>query len=139
MAVFLLRALEGSDFVPPDCVVPPFTDVPCTNPFARFIQELAVRGITSGCGAGNYCPGSPVTRQEMAVLILGTLGVTPPPCTTSPFADVPCSSPFAPFIVELRNRGVTAGCTPTLYCPTDTVTRAQMAIFLVRAFNLPFP
>ena len=49
--------------------------------------------------------------------------------TTPPFADVPCSSPFAPFIAELRNRGVTAGCTPTLYCPTDIVTRAQMAVF----------
>jgi hypothetical protein len=33
---------------------------------------------------------------------------------------------------------ITQGCTPDhlMYCPADPVTRAQMAAFLVRAFNL---
>lgn len=34
MAVFLLKALEGSSYVPPACTVETFTDVPCSNPFA---------------------------------------------------------------------------------------------------------
>jgi hypothetical protein len=32
--------------------------------------------------------------------------------------------------------GITAGCTPTLYCPTAPVTREQMSVFLTRAFQL---
>jgi virginiamycin B lyase len=137
MAVFLLRALEGASFLPPPCTTAPFGDVPCSSPFAPWIAELVARGITSGCGGGNYCPADPVTREQMSVFLLKTLGVTPPPCTTSPFTDVPCSSPFSAFIVELANRGITAGCAPGLFCPMDTVTRDQMAVFLTRAFGFP--
>ncbi len=54
MAVFLLRMLEGSSYVPPACTTPTFGDVPCSSPFARWIEELVKRGITSGCGGGNY-------------------------------------------------------------------------------------
>jgi hypothetical protein len=32
--------------------------------------------------------------------------------------------------------GITGGCTATTYCPADPVNRAQMAVFLVRAFQL---
>jgi len=39
----------------------------------------------------------------------------------------------------IADLGVTVGCNPagTLYCPGDDVTRAEMASFLARAFNLP--
>ena len=62
MAVFLLKAFEGSDYLPPACTVPAFDDVPCANPFAPWIYELAARAITGGCGGGNYCPGNIVSR-----------------------------------------------------------------------------
>jgi hypothetical protein len=44
-------------------------------------------------------------------------------------------------VEELYHEGITQGCSsgPLLYCPTADVFRAQMAIFLVRTFNLPFP
>jgi hypothetical protein len=40
-------------------------------------------------------------------------------------------------IVWLYRSGITGGCTPTLFCPKDPVTREQMASFLARALNLP--
>jgi hypothetical protein len=139
MAVFLLRAREGGSFTPPPCTTAPFPDVPCSSPFAAWIQELVARGITAGCGGGLYCPTSPVTREQMAVFLLKTregAGFTPPPCTTASFTDVPCSSPFAPWVQELVARGITAGCGGGLYCPTDPVTRGQMAVFLTKTFGL---
>jgi hypothetical protein len=139
MAVFLLKAKDGPGVTLDPCVSAPFADVPCSSSFAPWIQELVARGITSGCGGGAYCPGSVVTRAQMAVFLLKTLGVTPAPCTSSPFADVPCSSPFAPWVQELVRRGVTAGCGGSSYCPDAPVTRAEMAVFLVKAFNLPMP
>jgi hypothetical protein len=139
MAVFLLRAREGGGFTPPSCTTAPFPDVPCSSPFAPWIQELVARGITAGCGGGLYCPTSPVTREQMAVFLLKTkegAGFTPTACTTASFTDVPCSSPFAPWVQELVARGITAGCGGGLYCPTDPVTRGQMAVFLTKTFTL---
>src|SRR5262249_55547400 len=56
MAVFLLKALNGSEYVPPDCTNPTFDDVPCSNPFSPWIDDLAARQITGGCGGNSYCP-----------------------------------------------------------------------------------
>jgi len=51
------------------------TDVPTTHPFFRFVEALAAAGITGGCGAGAYCPDSPVTRGQMAVFLSTALGL----------------------------------------------------------------
>ncbi len=74
MAVFLLRTLLGSSYVPPDCT-DLFDDVPCTNPFAAWIEDLFSRGITGGCGGDNYCPASVTTRGQMAVFLERTFGL----------------------------------------------------------------
>jgi cysteine-rich repeat protein len=141
MAVFLLVAKEGALYQPPACVTPPFADVPCASGFAKWIQELVLRGVTAGCGGGNYCPASPVTRDQMAVFLLVTLegqGYVPPNCTASTFGDVPCdnSGGFSRWIYELVARGITAGCGGGNYCPTNPVTREQMAVFLSTTFGL---
>jgi hypothetical protein len=140
MAVFLLISDEGPAYVPPPCSAPTFSDVPCSSGFARWIDELAARDVTSGCAPGLYCPGGSVTREQMAVFVLRTHdgpSYVPPPCTGTPiFNDVPCSSPFSPWIQELYNRGVVTGCGSGNFCPTATVSRAQMAVFLVGTFAL---
>jgi hypothetical protein len=138
MAIFLLRSKEGGAYVPPPCTTATFTDVPCSDSRAPWINELVRRGVTAGCGGGNYCPGNPVTRDQMAVFLLVTAGVAPDTtCPPAPFSDVPCSTPFEPFIKKLVSLGVTAGCGSGAYCPQTTVTRAQMAIFLSVMFHIP--
>ena len=142
MAVFLLRAKQGSAYNPPACVTPSFADVPCSNPLSPWVNELVRRGVTAGCGGGNYCPNNPVTRDQMAVFLIVTqrgAGYVPAACVSAPFTDVPCSSPFAPWVKELVTLGVTAGCGSGNYCPSQTVTRAQMSIFISTMFNLPPP
>jgi len=138
MAVFLLVSKDGSAYAPPACVTPAFADVPCSSGFAKWVNELANRGVVSGCGGGNYCPLTPVNREQMAVFLIATLqpGVTPPACTTAPFADVPCSSPYAKWIQALVMRGITAGCGSGNYCPQGNVSRGQMAVFLTTTFAL---
>ena len=140
MAVFLLKAKNGLCYTPPPCTTQQFDDVPCTLNFAPWINELVAQGITGGCGNGeNYCPTNPVLRQQMAVLLLRTLGgagYTPPPCTVETFADVSCGSTFGPWIYDLVARGITAGCGNGLYCPTLSANRGQMATFITKTFNL---
>jgi hypothetical protein len=140
MAVFLMKAKHGLCFVPPPCTTQVFTDVPCASGFAPWINELVAEGVTGGCGNGTtYCPTDPVKRQQMAVLLLRTLGgsgYTPPACVTATFGDVPCDSPFAPWIYDLVARNVTGGCGNGNYCPADPATRGQMAVFVVKTFGL---
>ena len=71
MAVFLLKAEHGSSYAPPSCTGA-FGDVPCPGPFTDWIERFAAEGITGGCGGGNYCPGNPTTRGQMAAF----LGIT---------------------------------------------------------------
>jgi len=139
MSVFVLVAKEGAGYVPPACAPPNlFNDVPETSPFCRFIEELANRGVVSGCGGGNYCPSQAVTRDTMAVFVLRTLdpALNPPACTTPVFADVPASNPFCRWIEELARRGVVSGCGGGNYCPTQPVTREQMGVFIGVTFGL---
>jgi hypothetical protein len=138
MAVFALIAKESALYAPPACASAPFPDVPAGSGFCPFIAELARRGVVGGCGGGNYCPGNPVTRQEMAVFALATLdpAFVPPACTVPPFADVPVTSPFCPYIAELSRRGVVAGCGGGNYCPAASVTRQEMAVFISGTFGL---
>jgi hypothetical protein len=53
------------------------------------------------------------------------------------FTDVPTTHWAAPWIKQLAAEGITGGCGTGVYCPESPVTRAQMAVFLVRTFNLP--
>jgi len=75
MSAFLLKASLGSDYLPPPCDDPAFADVPCSNPFSPWIDDLAARSITGGCGGGNYCPLNPVLRQQAAVFVVKTFNL----------------------------------------------------------------
>ena len=50
------------------------------------------------------------------------------------FTDVPAGHPLFAYIQKLRDLGITSGCSATAYCPDTPNTRAQMAVFLNRAF-----
>ena len=111
-----------------------FADVPTSSPFHDDILTIATEGITGGCGGGNYCPTSPVRRDQMAVFLLKSehgSAYTPPPCT-GVFDDVPCPGTFTDWIEQLAAEGVTGGCGGDNYCPSQSVTRAQMAVFLLK-------
>jgi hypothetical protein len=136
LAAFIIRALHAPDYVPPTPLWPRFADVSPSSSFYAFVEEMAVRQITLGCGGGNYCPTSVVTREQMAALLSRALGVFNPPPAIQRFADVPPANPFYAFIEEIAQRQITLGCGGGNYCPASVVTRAQMAAFLVRAFGL---
>jgi hypothetical protein len=140
MAVFLLKAKNGLCYVPPPCTGV-FPDVACPSLFADWIEALAAEGITTGCGGGFFCPDNLVTRRQMAIFLLKSkYGSTyVPPACTGVFDDVPCPGAAAvDFIEQLAAEQITGGCStmPPLYCPDNSSTRGQMAVFIVKTFNL---
>jgi len=118
-----------------------FSDVPQASAFHAPVETIIRDGITSGCGSGNYCPSSPVTRGQMAVFLLRAehgSGYIPPPATGTIFGDVQQNTTFADWIEQLYTEGITGGClagTPPSYCPTASVTRGQMAVFLLKVYH----
>ena len=139
LAIFLLRGIHGTGYVPPPATGSAFDDVPKTSFGAAWIEELAREGITAGCGGRNFCPNNAVNRASMAVLLLrARKGSTyHPPPATGQFADVPANDPYASWIEELARENITSGCGPSTFCPTLQTTRGEMAAFLVRTFDLP--
>jgi len=111
-----------------------FADVPPTHFAFVPIQLLAATGVAAGCGGGNFCPDTAVTRGQMAVFIESSLGNAPDACTNL-FADVPATSPFCGFVERLAADGITGGCGSGKFCPNDPVTRGQMAVFIEAALG----
>lgn len=113
-----------------------FTDVPAGSPFYADIGWLVSNGITGGCAADppRYCPTGAVTRAQMASFLVRALGL---PAASGDFFRDDETSIHETDINALAQAGITSGCTADRFCPTRAVTRAEMASFLVRAFDLP--
>ena len=128
-----------------------FSDVAQSNPFHASVETMVRDGITSGCTGGKYCPDSAITRDQMAVFLLRAKhggDYFPPPASGTVFYDVrippdPDANFAAAWIEQLYAEGVTGGCAPAspgtgnlpLYCPTASVSRGQMAVFLLKVYN----
>lgn len=107
----------------------------------RDIITIARAEITRGCNPpanDRFCPIDFVTREQMAAFLVRALGLTAE--SGIRFQDVPRGSVFERDIDRLATAGITRGCNPPandLFCPSEQVTREQMAAFLVRGWNLP--
>ena len=121
--------------------VPPtssFGDV-STDYFAwSYIEDLYAARVTGGCSTAPllYCPNQPVSRDQMAVFLeRGMHGADfVPPAASSSFGDTSGNWASA-WIEALAADGITGGCGNGNYCPDVYVTRAQMAVFLLRAMH----
>jgi hypothetical protein len=101
------------------------------------IAWLAEQGITGGCATFKYCPTANVTRAQMAIFLVRAFDI--PPATGPDHFSDDNGKTGESSINALFESGITGGCLPGKFCPTANVTRAQMAIFLVRALHLPPP
>ncbi len=105
------------------------------------IDALAARGVFDGteCADGRFCPGEEMKRWTMAVWLVRILDeAEPPAATASSFADVGVDKWYLPHLERLAELEVTRGCLvdPLQFCPDRSVSRAEMATFLTRAFDL---
>ncbi|HKA38014.1 MAG TPA: S8 family serine peptidase [Thermoanaerobaculia bacterium] len=126
-----------------------FADVPKTHVFYPFIERILHNGVTVGCAVASFCPDDSVTRFQMAVFLSRSLAGgdanviqsaaaqgQPYNCVsggTSLFTDVPPDNPFCRHVHYIYAANVTTGCEPGKFCPNDSVTRAQMSLFVSRA------
>ena len=102
------------------------------------IDALAARGVFEGtlCGDGLFCPTEAIERSVMAVWLIRALGDDELPAAgTTRFSDIDADGFSARYVERLAELEITLGCKtdPLRFCPDQSVTRGQMASFLVRA------
>ena len=118
-----------------------FSDVPEDDYFSEPVTALTGWGVFSGteCGQNVFCPSESIDRMTMAVWLVRVFSLQDPPVVSeSRFVDVDAESFYSPYIERMAEMGVTTGCGDgTRFCPDGAVTRAQMAVFLARAYALP--
>lgn len=102
------------------------------SPHEPDINRVANASIAAGCDSSRYCPTSKVTRGQMASFLARTLAL--PAATRDWFRDDNGTTHEAD-INRLAEAGVTGGCADGRFCPSQSVTREQMAAFLRRAFG----
>jgi hypothetical protein len=135
MAVFLARAFDYADngggylFVDDDGLF-----------YESAADRIKTAGVTVGCNPptnDRYCGESLVTREQMAAFLVRALGLSDDGGGDLFIDDD--GSVFELAIDRLGTAGITQGCNPptnNMFCPTDFVTRGQMAAFLSRALDL---
>ncbi len=166
MAVFVARAMvkeepplaytdsgTGLSYDCGDGLPNHFSDVDDAKPYCAHVHYLWAKGVVVGCGSNTYCPKNQVTRGQMAVYISTAMyGGQPPSIYTDPetgrsydctdgndnyFLDVPDTAGNCAHVHYLWARGVIVGCGLNTYCPTQLVTRGQMAVYIVNGFQFP--
>lgn len=108
-----------------------FVDVANTS----VVNALVDAGVVNGCAARRYCPTQRVTRAQLAALLVRGLPDLRP-VAGERFADLPDGYVHAGAINALAAAGVTKGCAGDRFCPTEKVTREQLASLVVRAREL---
>jgi hypothetical protein len=100
------------------------------------IEAIYAAGITVGCDERGirFCPNDEITRGEVAVFLARALGL--PASSTDHFSD-DNGHTFESAINRIADASITLGCNPpsnTHFCPNRSLSRAEMATLIVRAF-----
>ena len=109
------------------------------------IEAIAAAQITAGCDQTGalFCPNGAVTRAEMATFLVRALGSTSSSPYQGLFSDVPDGQWYTATVERLYELGVTTGYSDGTFKPNGFVSRAELAVFIVRAVgqggSLPLP
>ena len=138
----VLVRMMGWDTVTPQ--TPTYTDVPDSHTWYGVIETAAAQDVADDGGA--FRPSDPVTRGEMAELLVRALGLKGAAerlnDTSSTYSHVHGGTPFidlpegkAGYITIAYRIGMTNGTSNTTFSPDNTATRSQAAAMLVRIYE----
>lgn len=111
-----------------------FSDVYPSERAYTAIEKMTARDVISGFPDGTFRQNEPVTRAQSAIFVGRMMNITPNTATRSTFTDISPNQKAYPYIAELTNQGVFSR--NDQFYPDRPLTRAEMAIILVKAFSL---
>lgn len=111
-----------------------FTDIPSTHWAARTLQILSANRIVMGTSDTHFSPNRPTTRAEFTALLVRSLGLTDVN-HSAPFTDVTADQWYADDVSAAYKAGIILGVSENQFAPNAEITREQMAVLLVRAYE----
>jgi uncharacterized protein YkwD len=118
--------------------VPSFLDVPTSHTFYAFIETARLHNVMGGYEDGRFHPERPVTRSQLAKIVVLAEGwplITPPNPT---FPDVPRTSSFYSYVETAAARSAISGFADGTFRPGDPATRAQISKIIYNAVYVRF-
>lgn len=100
------------------------------------IKALTDAGILSGYSDDRFAPEQPMTRAELAKIIVLASGLKENPDHAASFSDVDPDSWYRGFVGSLVQSGITQGTSDTTFSPEERVTREQLVVLFIRAMSL---
>jgi glucose/arabinose dehydrogenase len=114
-----------------------FVDVPRNSVFFPFIETAAARQIVHGYSCGSGCaefrPGAPVTRAQIAKIVVIAAGWPLLDPEQGTFSDVLPNSVFYPYIETAVMHGVLDGYPDHTFKPQQPAKRGQIAKIVYNA------
>ena len=111
---------------------PGFKDVSTANGYYKAIAAMAEKSIISGYGDGRFGPNDPITRGQMASILVKAFDLPRYDFTSykSPFEDVKRGAGHDPNILIIYRLGITTGTSTDRFSPNESITRGQAAKML---------
>ncbi|WP_143560819.1 S-layer homology domain-containing protein [Sporosarcina sp. P26b] len=140
-----VKSTEAPPVIDPPTPVPPivenpstelFKDVPLSYAYATEIYFLRDRGIINGDTDGTFDPGNTLSREHAAVILSRAFNLPPVEQARREFSDVPKTHRYYNEISAIANANIVGGHSDGTFNPTGQLTRSQMAMILVKAYNL---
>jgi len=140
MFVQVLANLEGVDLTVYQNGTPTFTD---TSPAAWYfaaVEWAAGQGLVQGTGNGNFAPGRPITRQEMAVMLnnyVTSRNILLSQGEVHLFTDQENVSAWAlDSVLAMQAARIIQGGPNGSFAPRDIATRAEAAALFARFLDI---
>lgn len=99
------------------------------------IRKMAAKHIVNGISDLKFNPQGNVTRAEFAALIARALGLETAVRSQSSFTDVDNAAWYADVIAAASEAGIVQGRGEGIFAPNATITREEMAVMIVRAYE----
>jgi len=117
-----------------------FSDVPSSNPYHVQIETLAQLGIIEGYSDGTFHPNAPVTRQQLAKMVILSMRIAVSEGDVSAFVDVKKTTGGAlypdHYVAAAAREGIVTGYTGSsgpLFKPDAPISLAQLVTMGTRA------
>jgi len=112
-----------------------FEDVAAKHWALSVIQELAAKQIVNGITDTKFAPEKKVTRSEFAAMLVKALRLKPAAVSTA-FEDVPRNAWYSEAVAAAYAHGLIKGLSDSRFAPQEQITREQMAIMVMNAYQI---
>ena len=115
----------------------PFTDVPTTVSYYKYVMWAYNNGIIKGTSSTTFSPKADCTRGQFALMLYRLAGKPDVSGLPNPFKDVKKSDSYYKAVLWAYNAGIIKGASATTFNSNGSVTRGQIVLMLYRMAGKP--